>query len=1239
MFHRKNLPVRLLSLILSLAIALGALPAAASARSLRFTDVDSDPWYQDAVLYTCSRQLMMGSSDTTFSPEAATTRAMVITVLHRMEGTPPVQAEAFSDVPVDAWYSTAVCWARAIGLVHGYGDGTFRPGDNMSREEMVAVFQRYARYKGHDVTAYGTMSAFSDHAATTAYAQEAMTWAVAAGLIQGFPDGSIRPQAASNRAQLATVLMRYHQRFSADTVRITFFPNGSNVQQMPSTQYVTKGTTPMIPANPSRAGYVFAGWYTNATETDLNRQFDFTAPLHNSIELYARWIDISQDGDGDRIPDEAEPRFGTDPTLADTDGDGLNDYEECAILCTDPTRWDTDSNQLSDYSEDADGDDLINGLEFQLGLDPVMPDTDLDGLTDSQEVALLTDPLKADTDGDGANDCWEHSNGFNPNVFDDSFQVRNTAVSSTMEVSAEAVLPGGKAVTLTVEPITDHPVLNADMPGYLDIPFSYQVEGGLENASATISFTLRTPLSNSSVDPVIYYYDSERQYLQELPTQVSGNTYSTVVDHFSTYILLDRTAFNQVWEEEIKSPIQTGGSGSIDVVFVLDTSGSMGSNNRIRTAKQAVYTFLRALHEQDRGALVRFSSYAEVLSALTTDKLLLEELAAMLSTGGDTAMYLGLQEAVELLTDSTQTYGYKMIVLLSDGSDVPSTNYNTHYASLVNAAAANDITIYTIGAGYAVDTSTLTRIAEATGGEYYTATMTAGITDAFEQIQGSTVDLTTDSDCDGLPDYYEPLLTSGGGIPFGLDPYDPDWDDDGICDGDEIILTESDDGRVYGIIASDPTNPDTDADSYTDYDELYLYGTDPLLNNIAFAGEDVDFLLEDENFISDKYLDVWQNDYIGWLERACVGFWNGFGGKFDEVCLYKTILAEYLGSMVEERDQADELYEAVKLSHEILSIAIDDVKDAKRKATPDDIAYLENLEQQLRNYQKNISDIANSDYLNKGYTKDDVFAMWDKVSEDYRQTSDKVNGLKSEISFDETIRGKKGFSFSAVLNLADLGMTGYEAYGRYVAFKSDLASMDHCLHVLEVIKTSAEAPANLRTAAAELYTCIETQQAFNANTFADAVNLMGGKLIVTVGLDLATLIPVVGNYIAAVKEALEIADFMFNLSDVSEQCALLYAIAKSSSIFARDFRRTLAAGDDRISWKIVYDNCEQAAADYFALAILRKTSENQMKKADLANSFLTEWLFANYLYKISDVDHNIDKLNAIKDKYRYLGTK
>ncbi len=155
---------RFLSSLLVLCMAMTFLPASAAAASVSpFGDVQSTDWYYDEVQYVYENGLMSGTSATTFSPDTTTTRGMIVTILHRLEGTPAVSTSGtFADVTAGRYYTDAVEWASANGIVGGYGNGRFGPNDPITREQMAAILYRYAAYKEYDVSGAADLSGYSD---------------------------------------------------------------------------------------------------------------------------------------------------------------------------------------------------------------------------------------------------------------------------------------------------------------------------------------------------------------------------------------------------------------------------------------------------------------------------------------------------------------------------------------------------------------------------------------------------------------------------------------------------------------------------------------------------------------------------------------------------------------------------------------------------------------------------------------------------------------------------------------------------------------------------------------------------------------------------------------------------------------------------------------------------------------------------------------------------------------------
>lgn len=179
---------------------------------LPFTDVPEKAWYYDAVAEVYDRDIMTGLSETRFAPELPASRGMVVTMLYRMEGEPPIRGKtAFTDISGKEYYAQAVAWATVQGLVNGYGDGTFRPNEEISREQLVTILYRYAERKGYDMTRRADLSGFFDVGQISPYAREAMSWAKAAGLVNGTDWGGIDPRGAAGRGQIAAILVRLYK--------------------------------------------------------------------------------------------------------------------------------------------------------------------------------------------------------------------------------------------------------------------------------------------------------------------------------------------------------------------------------------------------------------------------------------------------------------------------------------------------------------------------------------------------------------------------------------------------------------------------------------------------------------------------------------------------------------------------------------------------------------------------------------------------------------------------------------------------------------------------------------------------------------------------------------------------------------------------------------------------------------------------------------------------------------------
>ena len=172
-----------------------------------FSDVTTANWYADAVAYVVDNELMNGVSADTFEPNSTMSRAMMVTVLYRMAGSPAVSGEnVFTDVPNGSWYADAVTWGVENGLVTGTTDTTYEPNAGITREQMATLLWRYAG--SPDVSGSDGLDQFTDAASISGYARTAMAWASQQGLVNG-TNGTLSPRGSATRAEIATILMRY----------------------------------------------------------------------------------------------------------------------------------------------------------------------------------------------------------------------------------------------------------------------------------------------------------------------------------------------------------------------------------------------------------------------------------------------------------------------------------------------------------------------------------------------------------------------------------------------------------------------------------------------------------------------------------------------------------------------------------------------------------------------------------------------------------------------------------------------------------------------------------------------------------------------------------------------------------------------------------------------------------------------------------------------------------------------
>ena len=313
---------RILSALLALCIVFTLVPTALAAKADDFTDVSRSDWFYDYVDYVTSKGYFRGTSETTFSPQRNMTRAMFVVVLFRFDGAKGDSSQsAFTDVAPGAWCTAAINWAAANKIVEGKGNGTFAPDAPITRAQMCAIIDRYLNYYKKDnkvtLSQTGSVSAMSDQNTVPSYAVDAIKQSQRYGLINGFKDGTFRPNALSTRAHVAAVIYRMADLVknakaentsgggssgggggsssTTYTYTLTYDANGGVLTGASSATKTTKNTSytfKVTDAIPTRDGHTFLGWAENkdATTAAFVANDDYTMTSANISEtLYAVW--------------------------------------------------------------------------------------------------------------------------------------------------------------------------------------------------------------------------------------------------------------------------------------------------------------------------------------------------------------------------------------------------------------------------------------------------------------------------------------------------------------------------------------------------------------------------------------------------------------------------------------------------------------------------------------------------------------------------------------------------------------------------------------------------------------------------------------------------------------------------------------------------------------------------------------------------------------------------------------
>lgn len=186
-----------------------------------FSDVNNDDWFRTDVEYVSEKGLMQGTENGVFSPSAQTTRAMIVTILWRLEGSPTESNAEFSDVNQNDYFYNAVSWAADNNIVSGYSTDKFAPDDNATREQLATIIYRYASFKKYDMTELSVLDAYADKNSVSEYAVDAFKWAIANKIITGTSKDMLSPHGFAERSQVAAILHRFCVQFANENISKT----------------------------------------------------------------------------------------------------------------------------------------------------------------------------------------------------------------------------------------------------------------------------------------------------------------------------------------------------------------------------------------------------------------------------------------------------------------------------------------------------------------------------------------------------------------------------------------------------------------------------------------------------------------------------------------------------------------------------------------------------------------------------------------------------------------------------------------------------------------------------------------------------------------------------------------------------------------------------------------------------------------------------------------------------------
>lgn len=1046
---------------------------------------------------------------------------------------------------------------------------------------------------------------------------------------------------------------------------------------------------------------------TLTVDYDDNTSDTSAVKINNLCEANMQTLDVDRgDNDSDGVLNFIEVMYHTDPEKADSDDDTLTDYDEMAILGTDPMKADSDENGTDDAAEDFDGDGISNYDElYTYNTDPVSIDSDGDGISDYDELfTYKTDPNKADTDGDEADDYWEIQNGFDPLTFTTDF--------GNLDPHGNTAVKKDDGTEITV--VLDDAFLDESTPGYMGIS-PYHVDLG-DNSSTDISIPFNASSMGADDDPTLYYFNEETQRLEEVPTTITedGQAVATI-DKSGMYVLLNRRYVSDVWENDIIPPSAASvQQGNMDIVFVIDRSASMDSNDPDGIRKQVVKEFIEKMRPEDRAAIVQFTAIAETIMPITNDKEALINAVDSIenSDGGGcggsdqnagTNGGAGLRNALDELSGSTAQHKY--IIFLTDGADTTTPELpegapeGTTYYNCIESEANGNVIIHTIGLVGTGDVNTdiLKEIADATSGNYYLATTgveaenvpedVLGLEDVYKDIESITIDRVKDSNGDGITDYYTKLIcegnlvTSKGTLVFGGASYDEvqanaDFDGDGLLNGEEVVIMESEAG-VYAKVNSYPFKADSDRDGLDDCSELRNLGSSPLKYNSSVFSSDVDYITNSDYFVSNSYLKLYNESAF---EQGSVAIGNAFFGcKLDQTHMYQAELITFFETITEQEASINELSNNLSLSKNATFAVVDEYIKAIAEAT--DQSASEEACDLLDRYgdilgvikdtvdpSKELTDILPAmnrlkiiDCINSGDSKMATYYLnlskeylvnsqnfsspsyWttehsqsylNQLTQKYLDTSQNYERLNNKVEVRTSKFEKISTGLDVVMYLVSIGTTAYSSYLEYDKLMANLEAIKNNIYILDSILASDTTNVYLRSAASNIKRYMLSMYNDDVNTisgFVAASDYMMPVLEKALMEDLHLLIA--SNPIGAIVEIGRAIANIWGMEKMCEQASKTVAAAQTADIIAKVYRNHLDAGDaffvadsnGNTMWVAYSDYSLKLYTQLLNVIAIRSISESEVSADEFKQNDTIK----------SSAQNNITKLTAVADQYGY----